>query len=161
MTSAEQVLPSVDQVVLDDLRARLRGYRRVGVPTGFGWSRGVDGDYLANLVSDWGESYDWREHEARLQGLPWIVSESGSAAIRAVHLRAPAPSATAVVLLHGWPDSVLRFEKVLPLLTDLHVVVPALPGFPSPCPSHAGAVVTQTWPWRSPTPCQTSGTTGT
>jgi pimeloyl-ACP methyl ester carboxylesterase len=138
MTSAEQVLPSVDQVVLDDLRARLRGYRRVGVPTGFGWSRGVDGDYLANLVSDWGESYDWREHEARLQGLPWIVSESGSAAIRAVHLRAPAPSATAVVLLHGWPDSVLRFEKVLPLLTDLHVVVPALPGFPSPCPSPAG-----------------------
>jgi pimeloyl-ACP methyl ester carboxylesterase len=35
-----------------------------------------------------------------------------------------------VVLLHGWPDSVLRFERVLPLLSDLHVVVPALPGFP-------------------------------
>lgn len=36
----------------------------------------------------------------------------------------------AVVLLHGWPDSVLRFERLLPLLDDLHVVAPALPGFP-------------------------------
>ena len=39
-----------------------------------------------------------------------------------------------VVLLHGWPDSVLRFERVLPLLTDVHVVVPALPGFPFAAP---------------------------
>ncbi len=39
-----------------------------------------------------------------------------------------------VVLLHGWPDSVLRFERVLPLLTDMRVVVPALPGFPFAAP---------------------------
>ncbi len=36
----------------------------------------------------------------------------------------------AVVLLHGWPDSVLRFERALPLLADVDVVVPALPGYP-------------------------------
>jgi pimeloyl-ACP methyl ester carboxylesterase len=41
---------------------------------------------------------------------------------------------TAVLLLHGWPDSILRFEKVLPLLSDLHLVVPALPGFPFAAP---------------------------
>jgi len=32
--------------------------------------------------------------------------------------------------LHGWPDSVLRFQKVLPLLSDVHVIAPALPGYP-------------------------------
>jgi pimeloyl-ACP methyl ester carboxylesterase len=46
----------------------------------------------------------------------------------------PAPQASSdaatVVLLHGWPDSVLRYERVLPLLSDLNVVVPALLGFP-------------------------------
>ncbi|HEY0401392.1 MAG TPA: hypothetical protein VGD09_05190 [Blastococcus sp.] len=44
------------------------------------------------------------------------------------------PDATAVVLLHGWPDSVLRYQRVLPLLTDVHVVVPALPGYPFAAP---------------------------
>src|SRR4051794_2600878 len=140
MTSVEHTLPSVDQVVLDDLRARLRGYRGVDVPAGFGWSRGVDGDYLADLISYWNVSYDWREHEARLQGLPWVLAGSSSAPVRAVHLRAPAAGAAAVLLLHGWPDSVLRFEKVLPLLTDLHVVVPALPGFPFAAPVARGGM---------------------
>jgi pimeloyl-ACP methyl ester carboxylesterase len=39
-----------------------------------------------------------------------------------------------VVLLHGWPDSVLRYQRVLPLLPDVHVVVPALPGYPFAAP---------------------------
>ena len=46
---------------------------------------------------------------------------------------AGAPDAPVVVLLHGWPDSVLRFERVLPLLSGpdgVDVVVPALPGYP-------------------------------
>jgi pimeloyl-ACP methyl ester carboxylesterase len=51
-----------------------------------------------------------------------------------LHQRAADPGAPVVVLLHGWPDSVLRFERVLPLLTDLHVVVPAMPNFPFAAP---------------------------
>ncbi len=134
MSSVGHALPPVEQVVLDDLRARLRAYRRVGVPDGLGWARGVDGDYLADLIAYWHTSYDWREHEGRLQRLPWVLSGSSSMPVRVVHVRAPAPGATAVLLLHGWPDSVLRFEKLLPLLTGLHLVVPALPGFPFAAP---------------------------
>lgn len=140
MTTREHALTPVDQGILDDLRARLRAFRRVGVPPDFGWSRGVDGDYLADLITYWCESYDWREHEARLMGLPWVVSSSSSTPVRAVHVRASTVGATAVLLLHGWPDSVLRFEKVLPLLTELHVVVPALPGFPFAAPIARGGM---------------------
>ena len=34
-----------------------------------------------------------------------------------------------LLLLHGWPDSFLRYRRVLPLLRDFHVVVPSLPGY--------------------------------
>ncbi|GAA5160641.1 MULTISPECIES: epoxide hydrolase family protein [Amycolatopsis] len=125
---------AVEQPVLDDLRARLRAYRRVALPPGFGWERGVDPDYLSGLIEYWAEGYDWREHEARIRELPWVLTGTGGTPVRAVHLRAEDPGATAVLLLHGWPDSVLRFEKVLPLLSDLHLVVPALPGFPFAAP---------------------------
>ena len=100
------------------------------MPPGFGWARGVDGDYLADLLAYWAGVYDWREHEARIRGLPWVVSGQ----IRAIHLRAPDAGAVPVLLLHGWPDSILRFERVLPRLSDLHLVVPALPGFPFAAP---------------------------
>ena len=66
-----------------------------------------------------------------------------------MHQRAAEPTAVAVVLLHGWPDSVMRFEKVLPLLTDLHVVIPALPGYPFALPTTGPAMSAANWRPRS------------
>ena len=136
MTNPEDAPAAVAQPVLDDLRARLLAYRRVDLPSGFGWERGVDGDYLASLLDYWASSYDWREHEHRIRSLPWTLSRRATdVPIRAIHQRSDNPEATAVLLLHGWPDSVLRFQKVLPMLSENHVVVPALPGYPFAAPT--------------------------
>ena len=112
----------VADAVLEDLRERLRATRRPVLPVVRGWERGTDAAYLAELVSEWAR-YDWRTHEARIRALPWRRAED----LRVVHQRADGPT---VVLLHGWPDSVLRFERALPLLADVDVVIPALPGYP-------------------------------
>ena len=40
-----------------------------------------------------------------------------------------------VLFLHGWPDSVLRFTRVLAGSADLTAVVPALPGYPFAAPT--------------------------
>jgi pimeloyl-ACP methyl ester carboxylesterase len=119
---------------LDDLRRRLRATRRPAVPARDGWARGVDGAFLDALLRHWAESYDWREHEHRIRALPWVATGSAGTALRLVHRRAADPGAPVVLLLHGWPDSVLRFERLLPRLTAYHVVVPALPGFPFAAP---------------------------
>lgn len=119
----------VDQSILDDLRERLRSTRAPVLPAGLGWEKGTDAGYLAELIRYWADSYDWRPHEERIRALPWVRTSNGT---RAIHQRAPDESAVTVVLLHGWPDSVLRFERVLPLLDDLHVVVPCLPAIRSP-----------------------------
>jgi pimeloyl-ACP methyl ester carboxylesterase len=121
--------PLVDQAVLDDLRRRLSEFNRVRLPERTGWERGVDTDYLTELVSYWADSYDWRPNEERIRSLPWAAVDSAVAKHRVVHQKSSDQAAT-VVLLHGWPDSVLRYGRALPLLTDLNVVVPALPGFP-------------------------------
>jgi pimeloyl-ACP methyl ester carboxylesterase len=140
VTAAQEAPAVVEQSVLDDLRARLVAYRRVDVPAGFAWKRGVDGDYLADLLDHWAAAYDWREHETRLRGLSWTLTGAQNTPIRAVHLRASDAGAVLVVLLHGWPDSMLRFENVLPLLSDVHVIVPALPGFPFAAPIAQGGM---------------------
>ncbi len=110
----------------DDLRERLRRTRRVTTPWGDDPARGLGRTSLDELLDHWAHEYDWDVHERRINALPWATA----GALRVIHQRAADPDAPVVVLLHGWPDSVLRFERVLPLLTDLHVVVPALPGFP-------------------------------
>ena len=137
MTSADDAAPApVDQAVLDDLRRRVRDRRRVPVATSLPAGAGVDSGVLDRLLDHWADTYDWRVHEERVRAWPWAQVPTAAAPLRLVHQRAADPAALPVVLLHGWPDSVLRFERVLPLLTDVHVVVPALPGFPfaAPCP---------------------------
>jgi pimeloyl-ACP methyl ester carboxylesterase len=113
---------------------RIRSTRRQSLPARDGWTRGTDGPFLDALLQHWAEAYDWREHEQRIRSLPWASTGSGETELRMVHRRSADPAAPVVLLLHGWPDSVLRFERLLPRLTACHVVVPALPGFPFAAP---------------------------
>ncbi|POM23004.1 Fluoroacetate dehalogenase [Actinomadura rubteroloni] len=112
----------------DELRERLRRTRRVTTPWSGDGTRGVTAARLDELLGHWTDGYDWPAHERRIAALPWETLRNGG--LRVVHRRAADPDAPVVVLLHGWPDSVLRYERVLPLLPDMNVVVPALPGFP-------------------------------
>ncbi|MBR7829690.1 epoxide hydrolase [Actinospica sp. MGRD01-02] len=113
-----------------EMRDRLRRTRRVSTPWRDDSTRGIIGTHLDELLEHWANRYDWAVHERRIGELPWVTVKTGDTDLRVIHQRSANPDAPVVVLLHGWPDSVLRFERVLPLLTDLHVVVPALPGFP-------------------------------
>jgi pimeloyl-ACP methyl ester carboxylesterase len=117
--------------MMDELRESLRRTRRVATPWTSDETRGITGARLDELLTHWAGGYDWDAHERRIRALPWVTVSAG---LRVIHQRAADPDAPVVVLLHGWPDSVLRFERVLPLLTDVHVVVPALPGFPFAAP---------------------------
>ena len=97
----------VDDAILDDLRRRLTATRFVPLAGPAGWERGTDAGYLADLVAYWADGYDWRAHEDRLRALPWITTDTGGE----------------------------RFDRVLPLLTELDVVVPCLPGYPWALPA--------------------------
>ena len=120
---------AVSDAVLDDLRTRLQSTRWPSVVEGQGWSRGTDLDYLRELVRYWHTDFDWRAQEAALSRFTHERVPASGLSFHQIHERAANPDALPLVLLHGWPDSFLRYTKVLPLLGDFHRVVPSLPGF--------------------------------
>ena len=65
----------IPQAELDDLRDRLARTRWPNELPGVGWSRGVPLDYLKELADYWRTSYDWREHEARLNEFPQFTTD--------------------------------------------------------------------------------------
>ena len=129
--------PAVPVHAIADLRDRLARFRQVETARGHDLD-GTAPEWIARLVQRWRDEYDWRAHEQRVRDLPWRLVETSRGPLRVVHHRVP--GAPTVVLLHGWPDSVLRFDRVAPLLRDLDVVVPALPGFPFAAPVPSGGV---------------------
>jgi pimeloyl-ACP methyl ester carboxylesterase len=114
---------AVPQATLDDLHERLTR-ARLSDDVADDWERGTRPSALRALLETWRDAYDWRAAEARLNELEhgrW----SGLHFVRA-GTRGRAP----LLLLHGWPDSFLRFERVLGLLgEDFDLVVPSIPGY--------------------------------
>jgi pimeloyl-ACP methyl ester carboxylesterase len=121
---------------LDELRDRLRHTRWPEKETVTDWSQGVPLAYLRELCEHWAERYDWRATEARLNALPQFRTEIDGMGIHFLHVRSPHPDALPLVLTHGWPGSIVEFEKVIRPLTQpdnpadaFDVVCPSLPGY--------------------------------
>jgi pimeloyl-ACP methyl ester carboxylesterase len=120
----------IPQSELDDLALRLCMTRWPNELPGTGWTRGVPLDYLKDLADYWRTEFDWREQEARLNAVPQYTTEIDGQRIHFLHVRSAREDATPLLLLHGWPGSVLDFLQIIPMLaTDFHLVVPSLPGF--------------------------------
>ncbi|MEO8016914.1 MAG: epoxide hydrolase family protein [Pseudomonadota bacterium] len=139
LASTQPFRIGIPDQVLDDLSARLRRTRRVRVLKGGGWDAGSDPDYLDELIRYWRDDFDWRQRERELNQLAHYVARIDGANIHYVHETGLGVRSTPVLLLHGWPDSFLRYEKAIPLLVGAEhdtaedltcdVVVPSLPGF--------------------------------
>ncbi|MGH3383735.1 MAG: epoxide hydrolase family protein [Nocardioidaceae bacterium] len=137
----------VPQPDLDDLTARLANTRWPAELAGAGWERGVPTGYLKELAEHWQHTFDWRAHEAALNAYPQFVTAIDGADVHFLHVLSPEADATPLLLVHGWPGSVLEFLDVIGPLTDprahggdpsvaFHLVIPSLPGhgFSGPVP---------------------------
>jgi pimeloyl-ACP methyl ester carboxylesterase len=120
---------AVEQSVLDDLRARLDRRRHPRLPRDDGWTLGTSADYLDDLVAYWRTGYDWRAHEAELNQRPQFIATLDGCKLHFIHTRAKSSRRLPLLLLHGWPDTFLRYQRVIPLLSEFDLVVPSLPGF--------------------------------
>ena len=138
--AVEQFEIRVDDSVLEDLRSRLARTRFPDQIEGTGWEYGVPTDVLRDLVRYWQDEYDWRAQEARLNELPNFRTRIDGQQIHFVHARSPREDALPLLLLHGWPGSIVEFLDVLPRLTHpeahggdprdaFHVIAPSLPGY--------------------------------
>jgi epoxide hydrolase len=137
----------IPQADLDDLRERLARTRWPDELPNVGWSRGVPVSYLKELAEYWGNTYDWRVYEARINQFPQFTTEIDGAHIHFLHVRSPEPDALPLILTHGWPGSIVEFLDVIGPLTDprthggdpadaFDVVIPAIPGYGFSGPTH-------------------------
>ncbi len=78
--------------------------------------------------------------EAALNRFDQYVTAIDGVDIHFIHQRSPHPDALPIILTHGWPGSIVEFQKVIEPLTNptehsgtvdqaFHVVAPSIPGY--------------------------------
>ena len=130
----------VPDEVLADLSARLQLTRFPDYFSEGDWDMGIDVPYIRELVAYWRSHFDWRAYEDRLNRLPHYTTTIDNQNLHFIHVRSPHPNALPLLMVHGWPGSVIEFRKVVDRLADpprdggeqrqaFHLVIPSLPGY--------------------------------
>ncbi|WP_433862908.1 epoxide hydrolase family protein [Sphingobacterium thalpophilum] len=131
---------SIPQAKLDELKRRIAETRFPDKETVKDESQGIQLAQLKELVSYWGQGYDWRKLEKKLNALPQYVTKIEGLDIQFIHVRSKEANALPIILTHGWPGSPLEFIDAIGPLTDpvkyggkaedaFDVIIPAIPGY--------------------------------
>ena len=130
----------VSQATLDDLRARLAATRPVPEREATDWNAGTSPALSSTAGRALAHHYDWRAHEAELNRRAQFRARVGDTAFISSTSAAAAMRRCRCCSRTAFPDSFVRFAKLIPLLTDpaahggdaadaFDVVVPSLPGY--------------------------------
>lgn len=130
----------VADATLRDLKQRLSQARFADELADVGWDYGTNLAYLKGLVEYWRDRYDWRAQEKKLNEFDQYKTNIDGLGIHFIHQRSKNPDAMPLLLLNGWPSSIIEYTKVIGPLTDpvayggrledsFNVVIPAMPGF--------------------------------
>jgi hypothetical protein len=125
---------------LDDLRARIVATRFPEKETVDDLSQGPQLATMQALARYWAEEYDWRKCEEKLKALQHFITEIDGLDIHFIHVRSEDDDALPLIVLHGWPGSVIEQLKIIDPLTDptahgasaadaFHLVIPSMPGY--------------------------------
>ena len=141
-TSGDAIRPfriSVPEEAIIDLRRRVAATRWPDRETVGDRSQGVQLAKLQELVRYWGNEYDWRKAEDKLNALPQFVTTIEGVDIHYIHVRSrhPMPCRSSSPWLAG---SMIEQLKIIGPLTDptahggraedaFDVVIPSMPGY--------------------------------
>lgn len=125
---------------LEDLKNRLANTRWPEKETPDDWTQGTPLNYTQEVVTYWRDEYDWPARQALLNQWPGFKTTIDGLGIHFLHIQSPEAGARPLLLTHGWPGSIVEFQKVIAPLTDpanhggnaedaFHLVCPTLPGF--------------------------------
>ena len=112
--ATEAIVPFTIRIpddVLTDLKQRLSRARFADEFADAGWNYGTNLAYLKSLVEYWRDTYDWRVHETRLNTLDQFKTNIDGIDIHFIHQRSNNPNARPLLLLNGWPSSIVSTRR--------------------------------------------------
>ena len=131
---------NISKKILEGINTKVKNYPWHEMPEDKGWEYGTNLGYLKDLSDYWVKDFNWKKHEAEINKFSNFKSKVDDIEIHFIHEKGSGSNPTPLLLMHGWPGSVIEFLHIIEKLAHpekfggkeedaFDVVVPSLPGF--------------------------------
>jgi microsomal epoxide hydrolase len=104
------------------------------------WDHGTNKSYLKELCDYWIKDFDWSKHQLELNKFSNFTTNVDGQEIHFIKEKGSNPNSVPLLLIHGWPGSVIEFLDIIEKLAhpekfggnkkdSFDVIAPSLPGF--------------------------------
>ena len=105
-----------------------------------GWEHGTNKNYLKELCDYWITKFDWDKHQSEINRYNNYTTDIDGMKIHFIKKKGSSKNSRPLLLMHGWPGSIVEFLHIIEKLTDpekfggnqndsFDVIAPSLPGF--------------------------------
>ena len=122
--------------VIDDLKKRLSATRWPIEIANSNWESGTNETYLKELCAYWQNDFEWEKQQDYLNSFAQFKTSIDDICIHFIHVKGDGKNSIPLLLTHGYPDSFIRFLKLIPLLTktdqrglSFDLIIPSIPGY--------------------------------
>jgi pimeloyl-ACP methyl ester carboxylesterase len=125
---------------LKEIYSKVKNYPWHEMPNDGGWEYGTNMDYMKEISNYWVKNFDWKKHEAQINEFSNFTTLVDDIKIHFIHEKGSGSNPTPLLLMHGWPGSIVEFLHIIKKLAHpekfggkeedaFDVIVPSLPGF--------------------------------
>ena len=119
---------------------KIKDYPWNSIPDLEGWEHGTNKTYLKELCDYWINEFDWQKHQVEINKFQNFISNVDGTDIHFIKEKGTSPNSKPLLLMHGWPGSVIEFLHIIEKLAhpekfggnekdSFDVIIPSLPGF--------------------------------
>ncbi len=127
-------------IEIQNVKTKVASFPWHEMPKDGGWSFGTNIDYMKNLADYWTKEYDWKSQEVRLNQFPNYKTKVDDLDIHFIIKKSSSPKAIPLILIHGWPGSIVEFLEIIDPLCEpekygndnevcFDIIAPSIPGF--------------------------------
>jgi len=131
---------NISKKILKEIKDKIKKYPWHEMPNKGGWTYGVNLPYMKKLSKYWVTKFDWKKYEKKINNFSNFKSKIDDIDIHFIHEKGSGVNPTPLLLMHGWPGSVIEFLHIIEKLAHpekfggniedaFDVIVPSLPWF--------------------------------
>ena len=131
---------SVSKKTLNEIYKKIKNYPWKNIENINGWTHGTNYNYLKKISKFWHSKYNWKKYENEINSFSNYITNVNGVKIHFIREKSNNPKSKPLLLMHGWPGSIIEFFNLIPKLAHperfggkkedgFDVIVPSLPGF--------------------------------